>query len=542
MSNFDVVVVGAGIGGLYAVRRFRKAGLSVQGFEAAPDVGGVWHHNRYPGARVDIESQDYCYWFSPELYRDWKWSERYATKGELARYLSHVADRFGLRKHFRFNARVKSAERQGDLWRIDTEDGVSVAARFLVMATGQLSEPRKPPFAGLDDFGGHWVQTSHWPTEPVEVAGKRIAVIGTGSSGIQTIPILAEQAAHLTVFQRTPNYSLPAWNGPPNEALHAEYAKDVPGQREYLLGHRMGAHFNMQTRKFADFSAEERLAEAEAKYAIGGQGMLGVFADQGINPEANAYVADFLRRKIFDKVGDPVVAERLCPYDHPVGARRLCVDTNYYETFNRPNVTLADSRDEEIVEITPTGIRTTAGHHEVDLIVFALGFVAFTGSLDRAGIRNTAGLSPTSAWTRGPRTWMGLMTAGFPNFFIMTGPGSPSVLANFYLGNEFHADYIADLIAYMDGNDLVTAEPTAASQDAWTQRVTDAARPFLRNNVRNYMLHQNADGTSAFIPYLGGLGVYVQECRAAAAAGYPGLIFAGAKAAADAALQREDVS
>lgn len=529
--DFDVIVVGAGIGGLYAVKRFREAGLRVQGIEAAADVGGVWFHNRYPGARVDIESQDYCYWFSPELYREWQWTERYATQGEILRYVQHVADRFDIKRSFRFDARVTGAVREGNLWRVTTEDGREVTARFLVMASGQLSEPRKPPFKGLDRFKGRWVSTSYWPTEPVEVAGKRIAVIGTGSSGIQTIPVLAGHAAHLTVFQRTPNYSLPAWNGPPNLALRDRFAANVEEERQALLANRMGSHFDTQTRPFADFSPQERRAIVEEKYAQGGQGMLGCFGDQGTNVEANSYVADFLRSRIFEKVKDPAVAEKLCPRDHPVGARRLCVDTDYYETFNRANVTLVDGRDEAIEEITEFGIRTDKGHHALDLIVFALGFVAFTGALDRANIRNADGHGPTDRWDRGPRTWMGLMTGGFPNFFVMTGPGSPSVLANFFLHNEFHADWIADLIGHMDANGLIACEPTAEAEAAWTEHVTEAAKPFLRADVKNYMLHQNADGSSVFIPYLGGLGRYVEECRALAAAGYPGLRFTPAPAA-----------
>lgn len=533
----DVVVVGAGIGGLYAVKRMRDDGLKVLGFEAAPDVGGVWYHNRYPGARVDIESQDYCYWFSSELYNEWEWSERYATQPEILRYVNHVADRFDLRRSFRFNARVTSAVREGPLWKITADDGTAVTARFLVMASGQLSEPRKPPFKGLDSFKGRWVSTSYWPEEPVELAGKRIAVIGTGSSGIQTIPVLAEQAEHLYVFQRTPNYSLPAWNGPRNEELHAKFAANVPGERAALLANRMGAHFDNETRVFADFTPEERRAAVERKYAQGGQGMLGCFADQGTNIEANNYVSEFLREMIRAKVKDPAVAERLCPNDHPIGARRLCVDTGYYETFNRDNVTLVAGVDENIVEITETGIRTDKGHYEVDLIVFALGFVAFKGALDRTGIRNAAGQAPTDRWDRGPLTWMGLMTAGFPNLFVMTGPGGPSVLVNFFPSNEFHADYIADLIAWMDEHGYAECDPTVESEAAWTAHVAEAAKPFLRAHVKNYMLHENADGTSVFIPYLGGLGRYVEECREAAAQGYPGLVFTAAGAASPAALE-----
>ena len=523
--KIDVAIIGAGIGGLYALKRMRDDGLSALAIEAAPDVGGVWYHNRYPGARVDIESQDYCYWFSPELYREWKWSERYATQGELLSYLRHVADRFDLRKDLRLGNRVVSAVRRDGRWNVETDKGLRFAARFLVMATGNLSEPRKPDFQGIDRFRGEWVQTSIWPDREVRIAGRRVAVIGTGSSGIQVIPEVARTAAHLTVFQRTPNFTVPAHNGEPDIDLRAEITADVGAARQKLLSNSIGAHFRLGQRMLAEYEGDELQDELERKWMVGGQGMNAVLSDQTTNAEANAVVAEFVRRKIRETVKDPYTAERLCPWDHPIGTRRLCVDSDYYATFNRPNVTLVDARDEAIEEITETGIRTTKAHHDFDLIIFALGFIAFTGAIDQAGIRNEAGLSPTSAWGRGPQTWLGLMTAGFPNFFMLTGPGSQSILANMFVGNEVHVDFVADLIGYMDRHEYAEAEPRLEAVESWTSHVTELGKRLLRNQVKNYMVHVNEDGTRAFIPYSGGLHNYIAEAKKEAENGFPGLTF-----------------
>lgn len=525
MTNVDVIVVGAGLGGVYAVHRLRQQGLTVQVFEAAPDVGGVWYHNCYPGARVDIESHDYCYFFSAELYRDWQWSERYAAQPEILAYIRHVADRFDIRRHIRFNTWVDSLHWDGARWRATTRDGAVVSARFVVMAAGNLSAAKTPDFPGLDTFRGEWVQTSHWPQREVQLAGRRIAVIGTGSSGVQTAPAVAPVAQHVYVFQRTPNYSVPAHNGPPDSGVREKTVADVPKMRESLLNNAGGSHVRIGKKRAADFAPDEMREELERKWAVGGHGMNGVFADQGSNLAANTIVSDFVRDKIRAIVRDPRVAERLCPHDHPMGTRRLCVDTGYYECFNRDNVTLVDARDEAIVGIEPDGIRTTRRLIPLDLIIFALGFHAFTGAFDRIDIRNTAGARPTDHWTRGPRTALGLMTDGFPNFFSLTGPGSPSVLANLFIQNEFHADWIADLIGFMDRHGHATVEPTPETVEAWTQHVAEVAQSVLRLKVRNYMVHENADGSRVFIPYIGGLGRYVRHCRAVAETGYEGFAF-----------------
>lgn len=529
-THFDAVVVGAGLGGLYAIYRLRQQGLSVLALEKASGVGGVWFHNRYPGARVDVESAEYCYYFSPELYKEWQWTERYATQKELLAYLNHVADRFDIRRHIRFQEALTKArwDPAAAVYHLETSKGNRMTCRFLVMATGNLSEAKKPDFKGLDEFQGEWAMTSHWPEHPVQLEGRRIAVIGTGSSGVQTIATVAPLASHLYVFQRSPNYSVPAQNRPVDKERHAAIAADVPGRRAQLMNTRAAMTSGQPSLdKFADLTEAERQERLERQWNYGGQGMNRVFADQGTNQEANDYVAEFVRQKIRSIVKDPKVAEKLCPYDHPIGSRRLCIDINYYETYNRDNVTLVDISEHGIERITPKGIRTDDGQeYEVDLIIFALGFAAFRGALDTIDIRNPEGLHPTSRWNRGPRTMLGLMTHGFPNLFILTGPGCPSVLSNMVLMNEEHVNWVADLIAYMDANGMATVEPTWEAEEKWGEEVAAAARPLLRLHVKNYMVHVNHDdGSRVFIPYVGGFDRYMSICHDIAAKGYPGFVF-----------------
>jgi cation diffusion facilitator CzcD-associated flavoprotein CzcO len=524
----DVVVVGAGFGGLYGVHRFRRMGLSVLGFEAGGGVGGVWYHNRYPGARVDVESWDYCYYFSPELYREWKWSEKYATQPELMRYLNHVADRFDIRRHFRFNTRVTAAQWNpaSGRYRLTTSTGSSVTCRFLVMATGQLSAARKPPFEGLDRFKGEWVQTSHWPEREVKLAGRRVAVIGTGSSGVQTIPEVAKVAEHLYVFQRSPNYSVPAWNGPLDNTLWESIREDVAGEREKLYLHPGCSHMKRGLRPATDFTREEQHRMIDAAWNRGGHGMNSIFSDQSVNKATNDLIANYVRERIRSIVKDPDVAEKLCPYDHPIGTRRLCVDTDYYQTYNRANVTLVDVRASAIRRITETGIELDNGsRYEVDLIIFALGFHAFTAPLSNAGIVNEKGEHPADKWKHGPRTLLGITTAGFPNLFFPTGPGSPSVLANMAPQNEYHVDWIANCIEHMRKHGYDTVEPTLEGQDKWTAHVAEVSDKILRRHVNNYMVHINADGSRIFIPYVGGMDRFARQANEIAAQGYEGFRF-----------------
>jgi len=526
---YDVIVVGAGLGGLYALHRFGQLGLSVLGLEQAAGVGGVWFHNRYPGARVDVESLDYCYYFSPELYQGWTWTERYAAQPELLAYLNHVADRFGLREKILFETALARAQwrPESNRYTVETSTGQKLTCRFLVMATGNLSAARKPDFPGLDSFKGEWVQASHWPDRQVELAGRRIAVIGTGSTGVQLIPVLAEQASHLTVFQRSPNFSVPARNGKLDAAKFAAAAADVPGRRAALLQTRAAISSNLgPPSPYAAYSPEERQDRLERQWALGGQGMNRVFADQGTDQKVNDAVADFVRAKIRGIVKNPQTAERLCPTDHPIGSRRLCVDTHYYATYNRENVTLADIGADPIARITETGIQTASTHYEADLIVFAIGFHAFRGALDQVDIRNEHGETPTTNWNRGPRTLLGLMPEGFKNLFLLTGPGSPSVLANMVIMNEEHVNFTAGLIAHMDARGLATVQPEPAAVTAWSATVAEAAAKLLRLGVKNYMVHVNQDdGSRVFMPYVGGLDRYTEICRETEAAGYRGFAF-----------------
>ena len=528
-TAYDVIVVGAGLGGLYALHKFGRIGLAVLGLEQASGVGGVWFHNRYPGARVDVESLDYCYYFSPELYRDWRWTERYASQPELLAYLNHVADRFDLRRRILFETALARARwlPEAARYAVETSNGQKLSCRFLVMATGNLSAARAPDFRGLASFRGEWVQASHWPDRKVALAGRRIAVIGTGSSGVQAIPALAEQASHLTVFQRSPNFSVPARNLALDEAKFREAAADVPGRRRALLQTRAAISSNLgPALPFAAYSAAEREDRLERQWALGGQGMNRVFADQGIDRHSNDAVADFVRAKIRQIVKNPETAERLCPYDHPIGSRRLCVDTDYYATYNRDNVTLVDIGKDPIQRITETGIQTASTHYEIDLIVFAIGFHAFRGALDQVEIRNEKGETPTAHWDRGPRTYLGLMTCGFKNFFFLTGPGSPSVLANMVLMNEEHVNFAAGLVAHMAAHGFATVEPEPAAQAAWTGTVAEAASKLLRLGVKNYMVHVNEDdGSRVFMPYVGGLDRYAEICRGVADGLYQGFAF-----------------
>lgn len=527
-ADYDVIVVGAGIGGIYGVHKLCQMGLSVLGLEAGAGVGGVWYHNRYPGARVDLESADFCYHFSPELFRDWRWTERYASQNELSRYLGHVADRFGVRERFRFNTQVVAAHwiPERHVYAVTTSAGDRVRCRFLVMATGALSLPRKPDFPGLSEFQGQLVLTSRWPDHPVEWAGRRVAVVGTGSSGVQTIPVVAEAAERLYVFQRTPSYSVPVRNGPPDERQWKEICSDVTAARDYLFTLPTATRTAQAERAAADLSEADRIRLMERLWMRGGQGFKAIFSDQGTNKVANDYVAEFVRTKIREIVNDPKIAELLSPRGYPICSPRLCLGSGYYETYNRENVTLIDLRSEPIQQITRTGIETGERLYEVDLIIFALGFEAFTGALDAAGIRNTDGLAPTDQWKRGPRTYLGLTIPGFPNLFTITGAGSPSVLANMFLASEQHIDFVAECIGHMYETGRTTIEPAQEAVRAWTGHAADAAKDLLRLQVDSYLVHVNHDDRDrTLIPYAGGFHHYVQRCRQVVARGYDGFAF-----------------
>jgi cation diffusion facilitator CzcD-associated flavoprotein CzcO len=528
-AAFDAVVVGAGMGGLYAVKRLRDQGLTVLGLEGAPDVGGVWWHNRYPGARVDVESIAYCYFFDPELYREWHWTERYAAQPEIHAYLSHVADRYDIRSRFRFNTWLTEAVWDPESERYDllTDGGDHISTRFLVMATGQLSRSRPISFPGLGDFQGEWLQTSHWPENPPSLVGKRVGVIGTGASGVQVIQTIAPEVAELVVFQRTANYSIPAQNHPTDEAKHAEISSDVPGYWQKLQGLGGGAEMLGPAGKAKDLTPEQQLEALEAHWRAGGHSMNLVFSDQLTDLESNTIVGDFVRAKVREVVKDPEKARILTPHEYPIGARRIGVDIGYYEIFNRENVSIVDVKAEPIERITGSGIATAKGHYELDVIIFSLGFNAFTGAIDQSGIRNEFGESPTSRWNRGPRTYIGLMTSGFPNLFLLTAPGSPSVLANMIVGNVQHADYVGDIIQHMTDHGYSTVSVSREAEDEWREVVDAAAAPLIRRTVENYMVHVNDDGTRVFQPYPGGYHNYVEKVEEIKRDGFRGFDFGG---------------
>ena len=432
IQELDAVIVGAGFAGLYALYKLRGLGLRARVFEAGTGVGGTWFWNRYPGARCDVESMEYSFKFDESLQQEWAWSERYSTQPEIVRYLNHVADRFDLHRDITLETRVTEAhfDEGAARWNVRTDRGDHVSAKFCLMATGCLSSANTPRFPGLDSFAGRLFHTGRWPHEPIDFTGRRVGIIGTGSSAIQAIPILAEQARHLTVFQRTPNFSVPAQNGP----LHSETQARIKASYGELrsMASQMPFGFNTQSneKNAVDGSHAEREAEYEQRWKHGGLPFLGAYADLLFSKEANETAAEFIRRKIREIVKDPEVAALLSPKD-VVGCKRLCVDTGYFETFNRPNVTLVDVKSAPIEAITPSGLRTAKRELRSRLyLVFATGFDAMTGSLVRIDIRGVGGATLAERWAEGPRTYLGLATVGFPNLFIITGPGSPSVLSN----------------------------------------------------------------------------------------------------------------
>jgi cyclohexanone monooxygenase len=526
---FDVVVVGGGCGGIYAAHRFDQAGLSVVGIDGGSTFGGVWYHNRYPGARVDTDSVDYCFHFSQEIYEKWRWPERYAEAEVLLDYLNFVADRCEVRPLFRFKTWVRDARWSGTdhRWHVLTDRGDRIAGRFLVMATGTLSEPKPPNFPGLDGFRGQWCQTSRWPDAGVDLAGRRIGLIGTGSSGAQFVPVAAREAEHLYVFQRHPHYALPAQNRPNDPAVQDAIAQSLEAERERLLTQRfMRSRGIPPPRPMREHKPEERREILERQWLFGGHGVKFLFSDQERDRDANDVVAEFVREKIRAAVDDPVIAEKLCPA-YPIGTRRLIMELGYYEAFNRDNVTLVDILEDPIAEITETGVRTESGaHYAVDVLVFALGFQAFRGPLDAAGIRNEAGQTPGDVWARGPLTLFGLMTPGFPNLFHPTTAGSPSVQGNAMLQHEFLSDWIADTVRYMDERGHATIEATEAAAHEWSRYSASFAEDLLSRQENGYMIHVNADdGSRIMMPFVGGMGNYSPKLRESVAGGYAGFVF-----------------
>jgi cyclohexanone monooxygenase len=525
MSNrdFDAVIVGAGFAGMYMLHRLRQMGFSARVLEAASGVGGTWYWNRYPGARCDIESMQYSYQFSDALQQEWEWTERYATQPEILRYANHVADRFDLRRDIQFDTRVSAAtfDEAQARWLIDTHRGERVTAAACVMATGCLSAPNTPDFKGLEAFRGERYHTGRWPHEEVDFSGKRVGVIGTGSTAIQAIPVIAQQAEQLFVFQRTPHYTIPAHNAP----LDPEFQKAVKANYTSLRARAKqmpnGVDFGYNDLSAMEVRPEERQREYETRWAHGGVAFMGAFKDLLANQEANDTAAEFVRGKIRQTVRDPDLARALSPR-YIIGCKRLCVDTGYWETFNRSNVTLVDVGRTPIGEITRRGIRANGSEYPVDAIVLATGFDAMTGALLRIDIRG-ADRTLADKWREGPRAYLGLALAGFPNLFTVTGPGSPSVLTNMLPSIEQHVDWIADCLAYMRCRGLRRIEASPEAEDAWVEHVGAVAGKSLRSVCNSWYIGANVPGKArVFMPYIGGFPAYVQKCNEIAAKGYQG--------------------
>ena len=527
-TDFDAVIVGAGFGGLYMLHKLREAGFTARVFEAGDGVGGTWYWNRYPGARCDIESVDYSYSFSPELEQEWQWTERYPRQPEILAYLNHVADRFDLRRDIQLNTRVTAAhfDEAAGLWRVETDRGERCTARHCVMATGCLSVPKAPELPGIERFAGPTYLTAAWPKDDVDFNGLRVGVIGTGSTAIQVIPQVARQAAHLTVFQRTANFSVPARNGPLPEGeqqrIKAAYRERRALSRQSLFG--IPVALPDTPRRTRDIPPAELNQMLEALWAQGGaMSLLAATPDVLMDPDANTRVAEFVRGKIRATVKDPRLAELLCPSTHPLGTKRLCLDSEYYETFNRDNVTLVDLRATPIQTLTEHGLRTTAAEYPLDALIFATGFDAMTGALLAIDIRGRGGRSLGEAWADGPHTYLGLASAGFPNLFLITGPQSPSVFTNMVMSIEQHVDWIADCLDYLRAHGIARIEAAAPAQADWEAHVAAVADATLMPQADSWYVGANVPGKPrVFMAYLGGLGPYRQRCDQVAAQGYAG--------------------
>ncbi|WP_304621450.1 NAD(P)/FAD-dependent oxidoreductase [Roseomonas sp. 18066] len=523
----DAIIIGAGFAGLYQMHKLRDGlGLAVQGLEAGSDVGGTWYWNRYPGARCDSESYYYSFSFSEELQQEWDWSERYPEHHEIRRYLGHVAEKFDLRRSFRFDTRVASAryDEAANLWRVTTQAGETLSARYLITAIGCLSSANIPDIPGLDGFAGQWVHTGRWPSEGVDFTGKRVGLIGTGSTGIQATPVIAAQAAHLTVFQRTANYSIPARNGPVSLEFRQEVRANYAAIRERARAAPNGHPFDFGDQSPLELDAAERQARYEAGWERGGLRFRSIFRDLLTNRAANDTASDFIRGKIRDVVQDPATAEKLTPRDHPFATKRPPIDSHYFETFNRDNVDLVDIKATPIEAVTPDGIRPSDKEIPLDIIVFATGFDAMTGALLAIDIEGRGGQKLKDAWAAGPVTYLGLQVAGFPNLFTITGPGSPSVLTNMPVAIEQHVDWIADCITHLRDNGLrsIEAEPDAAEK--WVTHVNEAAAATLLPQANSsWYLGANVPGKPrVFMPYAGGMARYAGICADVAARGYDG--------------------
>ncbi len=533
--RLDALVVGQGFGGMYMLHRARGMGLHVLAIEAGDDVGGTWYWNRYPGARCDVMSIDYCYSFSNEIMQEWTWSEQFAPQAEIWAYAKWVADKLDLRRDVQFDTRATSLtyDDARQLWTVMTDCGDVFEVTYLIMATGPLSIPKGLDVPGSERFKGELYLSGRWPHHPVEFAGKRVGLIGTGSTGIQITPVVAEQARELVVFQRTPSFTLPMRN----QRLDAEYVAQIkqnyPELRAFARNTLTGGVRATSNRPLFSVTVAERERLMEEAWAHSGLAFLGLFADVFTNPRANDVVADFVRGKIREVVKDPATAEALTPRGYPIFARRPCLDTNYYEAFNRDNVTLVDCLKEPIVEITETGIRTGAREIDLDIIIAATGYDGLTGAMMAVDIKGKQGRSLREKWAAGAHSHLGLMIEGFPNLFMIAGANGPSALANYLILNEQNADWICDCIGFMRAHGHGAIEPTAAAEDRYMAMVSAIASHLLISKANTWYTGTNIPGKARFFPlFAGGLNKYLEMCRDAAASGYQGFAFVGAPAAA----------
>ncbi|HEY2506358.1 MAG TPA: NAD(P)/FAD-dependent oxidoreductase [Streptosporangiaceae bacterium] len=534
----DALVVGAGFAGLYQLYKLHEHGLSCRAIEAGEDLGGTWYWNRYPGARCDIQSLSYSYSFSPDLEQEWEWTEKYPAQPEILRYLNHVAERFGLREDITFGTRVASAHYQDSAatWIVTTDRGESIEARFLIMATGCLSVPKQPEFPGLASYQGRTHMTARWGEEDVRFDGLRVGVIGTGSSGVQCIPVIAAQAAELTVFQRTPAFCMPAFNRPLGATEMAEMKANYPAWREAQRISNLGVPHEQATESAMAVPEGERTAAYERGWAAGDlYSILGSYTDLLVDPAANDTAAEFIRAKIRAVVSEPELAEALSPRSYPFGTKRPCLDAGYYETFNRPNVHLVDLRATPLAGFTQAGVRTIAASYELDAVVFATGFDAMTGALAAIDVTGRNGVDLSSRWADGPRNYLGLAMAGFPNLFTITGPLSPSVISNMVVSIEQHVEWITDCIADLRRAGYTSIEPMVQAEDEWVRLVADVGALTLFPASDSWYTGANVPGKPrVLLPYLGGVGEYRSRCEEVASAGYRGftLTRAGRVAAA----------
>jgi cyclohexanone monooxygenase len=526
--GYDAVIIGAGFAGMCMLYRLRQLGLTARVYERGDGVGGTWYWNRYPGARCDTESMTYSYSFSCALEQEWEWTERYATQPEILKYANHVADRFDLRRDIQFETSVTAAryDEAKQRWNVVTDRGDALSVRFCISAVGCLSAATTPNYPGIDDFKGERYHTGKWPHERVDFTGKRVGIIGTGSSGIQSTIAIAKEAAHLFVFQRTPNYSIPAWNGPLDPAAARSIKDDYRRLREDSRYAQIGIPFVSNGKSAKQVPADEREREYEAQWAAGGFNFVMAYSDILTDLESNRTAADFVARKIREKVKDPKSADMLIPTDHPLGTKRLCVDTGYYETFNRDNVTLVDIRRSPIEAITSQGLQTRDASYDLDVLVFATGFDAITGPLLKIDIRGKADEGLRDKWAEGPRTYLGLSTVGFPNFFMITGPGSPCVLSNMIVSIEQHVDWIAACIEFMRSRQLDTVEPSLEAENDWVKTVHEVGHSTLYPLANSWYTGTNIAGkVRMFTPYAGGVGTYRRICAGVVERGYAGFEF-----------------